>query len=47
VIATELVKKFSFSLAENVTIQPATAITLVPMDGEEKMRLPLLIERLQ
>ncbi|KAF8172704.1 cytochrome P450 [Pholiota molesta] len=47
VIASELVKKFSFSLAENVTIQPATAITLVPMDGEEKMRLPLLIERLQ
>ncbi|KAF8172700.1 cytochrome P450 [Pholiota molesta] len=47
VIVSELVKKFSFSLAENVTIQPASAITLVPMDGEEKMRLPLRIERLQ
>ncbi|KAF8172705.1 cytochrome P450 [Pholiota molesta] len=47
VIASELVKKFSFSLAENVTIQPAAAISLVPMDGEGKMRLPLRIERLQ
>lgn len=46
-IASELVKKFSFSLAENVTIQPGAAITLVPLDGDEKMYLPLRIERLQ
>ncbi|KAF8965721.1 cytochrome P450 [Flammula alnicola] len=46
-ITCELVRKFVLSLPENVSIQPASAITLVPMDSEGKTRLPLHIECLE
>ncbi|KAF9473254.1 cytochrome P450 [Pholiota conissans] len=46
VVVSHLVRRFSFSLPENVSIQPASAITLVPMDTDGKTQLPLVIERL-
>ncbi|KAF8159013.1 cytochrome P450 [Pholiota molesta] len=46
VVVSHLVRQFSFSLPENVSIQPASAITVVPMDANGKTHLPLRIERL-
>ncbi|KAJ7755349.1 cytochrome P450 [Mycena maculata] len=46
IIVSELVRKFSFSLPDDVVIRPTFAITLVPMvpDGPQ---LPLRVSRLQ
>jgi hypothetical protein len=44
IVISHLMRQFSFSLPENVSIHPANAITLVPIDGDGKMHLPLRIE---
>lgn len=44
VIVSELMRHFAFSLPEGVSIRPVSAITVVPMDDEGRMRLPLHVE---
>jgi hypothetical protein len=46
IIISEVVRKFAFSLPDNVAIQPTFAITLVPMTADGP-KLPLRVSRLQ
>jgi len=46
IIISELVRKFSFALPDEVVIQPTFAITLVPMAADGP-KLPLRVVRLQ
>lgn len=47
VLTSEIVKSFTFSLPKHVTIQPATAISLVPIDSQGHTSLPLEIRVLE
>ncbi|TFK37879.1 cytochrome P450 [Crucibulum laeve] len=47
VVLCELIRKFTFSLPDDVHLQPAYAITLVPVDGDGKSYLPLRVDRLE
>ncbi len=46
VLVYEIVRKLEFSLPDDVTIYPATALTLMPVDGNGKGALPLKFEHL-